>query len=41
MYVGQFKDLFEEYKKLHNIDAKKMVFQMDEPEKEESLKDLR
>lgn len=41
LYIGQFKDCFEEYKKIHNAKMKKSIFLTGDDEKEASLKDLR
>lgn len=40
-YPGQFKDMFEEYKKWHNLRTKKQMFNIDEQEAESSLSELR
>lgn len=37
MYLGKWQDLFEEWKKMHNIRMKRMVF---EEKKVQSLMDL-
>ena len=38
MYFGKWCDIFEHYKKMHNMAIKKMIFA--EPQKEVSILDL-
>jgi hypothetical protein len=40
-YMGQFRDMFEEYKKWCNIHSKNQLFVIEEQEKESSLSELR
>ena len=40
MYMGAFKDMFEEYKKWHNIRTKKQLFALETFEEVASLDDL-
>ncbi|MBR5421009.1 MAG: hypothetical protein IK115_07690 [Lachnospiraceae bacterium] len=41
LYLGQFRDMFEEYKKWNNMQIKRAVFTIDEQEEESSLDELR
>ncbi len=41
MYIGAFRDMFEEFKKWHNMNIKRQTFKLEVPEEEASLSDLR